>query len=321
MRIAVALLASVILTSGSTGASEVRVVRLEVEPAITLPGLPVSITIDAVGMKAGTSATWAGLHVRPEGGDPFFAGSSTAPFEVKIAPEDWFSISPTTRRLEYPIDSFLESPPWFADARLCRPGIYGLQIVIADDPGLTHVLAQSPEVKLVIDTPGGGDARVWREMRRVAEDWSTPYWRGRNGRQVAKLISEDFPNSTYAKYVVLLVPHSTYEEKERYWDECLKDGNATPIADWIRFEKAKLREQRARNEMGKGNTERDVNRAIALAGDARALYFELLESTRSDEVRRQVTRQMSDLRGEDYYLEYDRRLRAHRPSTPEGDAP
>jgi len=182
-----------------------------VEPAETLPGLPLSLRI---GMSNQGSTPivvpqWFALEVIPERGEPFMAVAQQ-PDEATFRATLYFggkrALSPAeSATLDVPAGAML--PYWqygFSELGCLEPGRYRLRL-IADDsftvdrPGprrLSGSLAgsvTSNETTLTVIAPRGVDAGAWRLARRRG-----PFW----GMAPFPELWQRYPSSAYAAYGV-----------------------------------------------------------------------------------------------------------------------
>jgi hypothetical protein len=182
-----------------------------VEPAETLPGLPLSLRI---GMSNQGSTPivvpqWFALEVIPERGEPFMAVAQD-PDEATYRATLYFgakrALAPAeSATLDIPAGAML--PYWqygFSELACLEPGRYRLRL-IADDsftvdrPGprrLSGSLAgsvTSNETTLTVIAPRGVDAGAWRLARRRG-----PFW----GMAPFPELWQRYPGSAYAAYGV-----------------------------------------------------------------------------------------------------------------------
>jgi len=160
----------VALTAASAAANPVRL-TFALEPAESLPGIPVTFRVAAV--NTGSVPASLPSHVRLE----MITGATTSIAFPGARGENDLVAFPLfgdvasialepgeERRLHY--FGAAGSPPWFCDERLQRPGVYRLRLradrelsdghwVPSPDPAISN------EVVLTITAPSGVDAEAW----------------------------------------------------------------------------------------------------------------------------------------------------------------
>jgi hypothetical protein len=240
------------LLAGNAAASSIQL-TLTLDPAETLPGLPVSFRIQAVNTSSSPARLprWAVLEVTPKNGQPFLTVAGI-PRSIQRAAElrdGGETMSPgETRRLDWWAGP--ESPPWWAGPFWLEPGVYSLRL-IADDrledygsdqyspEGLADPIV-STSAALTIAEPTGADFEVW-QIAKLKQSWD---WISSSANE----IWTRYPESTYAGYTL---PHSrddwgiTLAAIERLLSE--RTGGNKPhgaYLDWWRLEAIQIHDQK-----------------------------------------------------------------------------
>jgi hypothetical protein len=237
----VILILSLLLVAAAAGAQPLQV-ALEVSPATTLPGIPVSfrLTFTNGGAKAVAVPKQAFLLVTPSHGDRFLAlWDGTTPIAT-LAGDDAVGKNGSVVR-ELATDGTMLRPRWFVDGRLAQPGTYQLQMYVAN--GLTHdddaqtmmdrATAVSNRAVLTVAEPKGAEAAIWSAMLAVGEGrWDPTMLFRPAGRELAQRIVKEQPESPYAGWFAAMGTAPTAEEKAETLRSWLARHPNDPHAEW-----------------------------------------------------------------------------------------
>lgn len=216
--------------SGNAFASASVSLSVRLEPAETLPGVPVQIVYTLRNLTDHSIAVPAtiSLSVRSEGREPFFArwDDTHTVFVLPDADNPFVLKGGEERTFVNPMDSALAGPEWFADRRLLMPGQYSVTVVLGEernppvypreiplsgegnpsDRTMRFETVVSNEVQLTVEAPTGDEAIIWQRMMKLTgnKGWGTNDWM-RQGNPLADEIWRDFPRSKYAQFVAYCV--------------------------------------------------------------------------------------------------------------------
>ena len=281
MRMLIATLATLFLAA-AVSAQPVEV-RLEVIPAHTLPGIPVSVrvTFTASASKTAPLPPAAVLMATPEAGERFpalWGWQPIAPFE---GDETEVGKAPVVR--EFAADGSLGRPAWFFNRQFTRPGTYQLQLYAGDfrnaDQPYPEIIQQATAVSntvlLTVAEPKGADAAVWKALLEHAREpygWLAEDVRFRGGPELVQRLLREYPDSQYAGWLVTMGTAGTREDRteasealrawlEKHPDDPYFEWRMLRVADWEVFStlkhlfanrgKSKLHETKAREALGK----------------------------------------------------------------------
>jgi hypothetical protein len=238
------------LVAGTAAASSIHL-TFTLDPAETLPGLPVSFRVQAVNTSSSPARLprWAVLEVTPQKGRPFLTESGTRGgvlHAAELRDGGEMLSAGETRRLDWWAGP--QSPPWFTGRFWLEPGVYSLRL-IADDgleeyvsdqydaEGLDDPITSSAAV-LTIQQPEGVDAEVW-QMAKAKAHWNWIH-------NAAEEIWTRYPESTYAGYTL---PHSSEDSTlaaiERLISE--RTGGNRPhgaYLDWWRLQAIQIHDRK-----------------------------------------------------------------------------
>lgn len=246
-----ALAVVVILALATAAHGEWRAV-LWLEPRVTLPGIPVNISIRLrnvgklpaaaphqlllIGQAAGAAA-----HVAP-------CGSPVADLEAFVDRV----ISPGEEVVaSLPNDGTLLRSSCWGEPLLSEPGVYEYRAYLAksnlggdsadwigEAPARAEVTAGAT---LTILKPVGDDAAVWERMNTLAKPgWDAWLMLRASGRELGRAVLKEYPRSTYAGWFATTGVGETLEESSdalREWLETLPADSASElrwqrVVDW-----------------------------------------------------------------------------------------
>ena len=267
-------------------------VQLSIDPARTLPAIPVNfhVTVDNPDPKAQTLPNGGILIVTSATGDRWFA----RPIGNKLVEnltEFMLGVSTIAPRGHYifdiPVGFTVATPSWFTDRRLNVPGTYRLTFALSDvDPNklwginpnaLTDIApnsALSNEVVLTVDTPTGDDAAVWQllgardPLGARAGGWTPDF---------AKKVLIEHPKSTYSRYAVVEYPFDSIENRIKAIEAVLAAFPNDPFADTYQLKLADLEERL----YGKGWNHADASLMKLHGQRAVALYRTVIKNGHS----------------------------------------
>jgi hypothetical protein len=250
---------------------------LDLQPAVTLPGMPVSFRVtftNATGSPL-TIPTRAALLVRDEQGQSFLAVWDVTRTVVTVDEWSGQKISPR-QNSSYTLstEGLMDHPAWFRDSRLSRPGRFELQMFVADN--LSELLdieevrqraAISNVAVLTVQEPSGVDADVWRIMRALnGGRWGASLLYVRSGQDLAKRIITEYPSSSYVPWLASMGAAPTADERESILRDWLSRAPEDSNTNWRRLRLAEwqisLGDKYGRQKQELSNSYRTNARAI-----------------------------------------------------------
>jgi hypothetical protein len=228
-------------------------VRLDVTPAVTLPGIPVSlrltfsndapsrpvavptqVVLAARGAGERFAAHWEAHNVTPMNGVPREVGRTPVVFEFST-------------------DGSFGVPGWFFDDGLAAAGTYELQLYVGQFTDsmlpLAELIPQASAVsnvaKLTVAEPTGVDAEVWSALKRIAgteDDWLANDVL-REGNAAARDLLARYPDSSYAGWLASMGVHEDVETRAQILRDWLSKHPGDPqfenrmlrVAEWEVF--------------------------------------------------------------------------------------
>lgn len=222
------------------GAATSIEVSLSLDPDHTLPGIPVGLRFSVTNNSDSTIIipNFVLLQVTPKDGKTFLSQwghKDEDSFVGYYASEDSKLLkipAKQTNDFELPINPSLAQPECFYDYRLSFPGTYQMKLIL--DPDVDHSLLGhvyidsdakkkafslteqiiSNDVVLTVEEPRGEDALVWSRMleRTNGKGWSGNDWVS-YGFSMAKEIWQNHKSSSYAPYIVAMMPAVDWDER------------------------------------------------------------------------------------------------------------
>lgn len=189
-----------------TAAANPIQLTLTLEPAQALPGVPVTFRVTAVntGSEVATLVPEVRLQVTTEADKTFIAypqargEANTVLFPVPDGVASIELAAGEVRRLDFFAGP--NTPPWFCDERLQRPGTYRLRLradMVRSGSDVWDAVADpsvSNEAVLTITTPSGTDAEAWTLIRdtNLCMGWD----------EHAQTLWSQYPDSVYTSMAV-----------------------------------------------------------------------------------------------------------------------
>jgi hypothetical protein len=278
-----AALFSASLASGGTKVS----VRLVLDERSLLPGTPtgLSVTVNNPGEEELHLPPFVWLVATNDDGQTFTVRTSTMSHGTAGAavPEELRTVAPhASRELRFdPIIGMVGSP-WFMDQRLWTPGHYHLQVVLAPEvksdgsfePATALV---SDENALAVALPSVEDAAVWEWMRE--QKWDEQSW-GLRPWQLANFVNRNHPKSQYMLFAAIFLPRNG-EQPSSTLIELVKRFPDHSFAEQVKLLIVQYYEQAESTARHQSN----LYMAAAESDDARAIASELMQNSRSSNVR------------------------------------
>lgn len=279
------LLISTLGSSAAARAATSPVVRLEVVPARTLPGVPVNLLISVTnpGDQPVEIPNSARLHVTPPSGEPFVAvdDESSSPvdsFPLYGEPVPSVIVAPgETKSWALPVHPLLVEPLFFSDERLSWPGRYLLRLEVVTGSTPPFQTVTSNEAALLVIEPTGPDLIVWQRMLAMSDGrgWSARNWT-ESGAELAKFVMQTAPTSGYTPYVAHLEWGQTPAELRdgiTYAISLAPDG---PVADTLAGFLAGWHLEAGEEALTAG----DLEQALEMFAEARRRTIEINRTTK-----------------------------------------
>jgi len=307
-------------------AAERSSVILSLEPAVTLPSIPVAFmaTIDNPGDNPAVVSS-ATLRVTTAAGT--FDAKGVMYSTVSLPPTavtpcggpDCLTVTvPSHGRKQVYFDygPSLGENEFFHDERLSEPGTFQLQLILYyEDGDSLFTPAPSNTATLVVQQPSGVDAAVWAFLRQASptHHWTAIHWIY-YGDRAAEFIRRDFPTSRYVPYVAALghAP-SPATESLSVMDAALSQNPTPSLRDNLLATKAAYLDQLSRDAL---HSDRNLDVAMKFANESRAAYEILRRVAISDVRRQQASDALTKLLTEGIALEDLRQLAAADPPAP-----
>jgi hypothetical protein len=292
-----ALLCGVVLTYAHVvAAAEQPSVVLSLEPAVTLPSLPVAflVTIDNPSNDPIIVADAAKLRVTTAAGT--FDANGVAHSIVNLprpavtpcgGDAQCIAIPPHGRKQVYfDYGPTLGENEFFHDDRLSEPGTFQLQLVlyVDNDDSLSEV--PSNTVSLLVQQPSGADAAVWALLRQGSPThrWAAIHWIV-GGNAAAEKIRREFPTSRYVPYVAALGHAASPSASVSFIDAALSQNPTPSLRDNLLLTKASFLNQISRDAL---YADRNLDVAMQLASEARTAYETVRKVAISDVSRQEA---------------------------------
>ena len=310
------LCAFALLVVASASANPVRL-TLAVEPAQSLPGIPVTFRVTAINTSTSSVPVSLPSYVRLE----MTSGAVTsivypgARGERDLVPFPLFggaAVIELEPGEERSLDYFAApgSPPWFCDERLQRPGTYRLRLradrelsegswVPSLDPSISN------EVLLTINAPSGTDAEVWTLIGggNVCLGWD---------RHAATLWSQ-FPDSIYTSMTVRPSPRRDRAAELASLEATLAKNPPTGFADALKQSIA----HRHISLMERAIINGDVHSAFEHSEMAREMFEDLASKDTEAEIKAAAQRSLRiDVMTLPELQDYEARVRLVAPPRP-----
>jgi tetratricopeptide (TPR) repeat protein len=202
----IVLLFTVAAFPGGAAADPIQL-RFSVEPAETLPGVPVTFRVTA--FNSGTAPArlreFVSLHLRPAAGGQWtsleFAGGGEEPLptprELRDPDSGYIEMAPGEER-RFDFIAGRATPSWFLHPLLEQPGSYRLRLVTHGSDPRTPIYSQ--EATITIRTPTGVDAEAWQLLRVPRRSINSML------RERGTEICSRFPTSVYARMLACSEP-------------------------------------------------------------------------------------------------------------------
>jgi hypothetical protein len=268
---------------------------LRLDPATTLPGLPVGFLITlpddvlAKAVEQDVNELPARLHVTAADGKTFEAA-----FDDEANFNGWISLFMRSQpahgivQIQELVDPPL-GPGWFADLRFQQPGTYRLRFeFLTTELGMSEDL-RSSEATLVVREPQGVDAAAWTWLRAQAErkgGWKRISWVD-GGVDLIRQLTDRYPTSEYARYGVGMLTRNE-RDQEGWLEKAIQLSEGTWLADLYRIN---LEGRRARRDPSCGErpfafpSSEQTNCMMRVNADVREHLRLIGEKTTSPSVR------------------------------------
>jgi hypothetical protein len=295
---------AIVSISAAAAADQPPHVSLRLLPAMTLPGLPVGflITIDNPYPHPAVIVDGVRLKVTNAAGtfDAVRVGNKT----TATLPADQMEKCNSMHCLTVPPNGqrqlYIRFGPWlvenefFADRRLSIPGIYGLEVTLSveGDSGFTEV--RSDTQTLVIQQPAGVDLAVWNFLQQTSggKGWIPSDWL-ESDDSVLRNVRVMYPSSTYAAWLGTVSPTSdSITVKLQQIDAALAANPPATVRDELLLAKGGLLQASSNSA---AFSERDVDKAVTLADQARIVFASLRDTGQTAYVVKLATAALSHL--------------------------
>lgn len=215
-------------------------VNLRLDPAATLPGLPVAflVTLPVEVVELGMNEVGAVLHVTPPSGETFQAYFDYDAAQDSVDHQTTVQGSINLHLQSLPSHGMIEiqqaidppwGPAWFADHRLHKPGSYRLRLqILATELDMPEDLWSS-EATLEVRKPEGADAEAWAWL--LANGWKREKWSEDYGRHLV----EKFPTTEYARYGVGMLARQHGDAAIPWMQKAIELSEGTWLADYYRI--------------------------------------------------------------------------------------
>lgn len=273
-------------------------VTFELQPAVTLPGIPVSFHFTFVNSTNSPQPVPKRmlLIVHDHDGNTFAAICCSGVTTMSVQ-SDWTDdvVSPHQNAVR---DIFtggqMRRPAWFADGRLSQPGTYQLEAWFLTGT-LHHGVDSLPELSeirqqsiisnlavLTVQEPHGVDAEVWQRMLGFCKGTWSPTCLGpfSGSEPLIQQILSKYPQSTYAGWFATMSSAPAAEERSAILRGWLTQAKPDDYTDWRRLA---LAEDELAIMHTYGNIKPDASKLHADV--ARVILGDLARTTKIDAVR------------------------------------
>lgn len=276
-------------------------VTLTLLPATTLPGLPVGFLLNFSSPSDQVQTVSNAIELNVSGPAGTFKAVGLGRQSVIGLPSSQLDDCPLTMRcLKIPakgerqiyvrFGSMLVENAFFADRRLSAPGRYDLRatLTLAASPTGPFTTFDSDTQTLTIQQPVGIDLSVWNYLQQTSkgQGWSEEDWINFGG-SVAPEIRAKYPTSRYAAWVAGIgtLPDTPPAVKLANLDTALAMEIPAALRDELLLEKGGILEGLSHSALF---AERDADKAVALADQARSVFIELRKNALSNYARTQA---------------------------------
>jgi hypothetical protein len=307
---------ALLMAIGFAASASTIKLSLTLEPAKTLPAIPVTFRIEA--MNSGSARVafpcCLVLQVTPENGEAFVtvAGpprSEQRVVQLSFTDADRVWLGPGERKR---LDMWAgpESPPWYAGRFWLEPGQYRLQLIADDgfrkslltdkaltlnEPFLIDPVA-SNATPLTIEMPKGADAEVWG-LIKADGSWMWP-------DHLADKIWQLYPNSDYAAYAVRVDASRDPARQIQYYASALAKKPRGAFPDYYRLSIAQHH-----LDLMELAVDTDIPGAFRESEAARGLLEEILDDDTDSAAKVEAREVLKRVKTMQQIVEYNARIR------------
>lgn len=294
----------------ATGRADVRV-SASLDRTESLPGLPVGFEFEIVNPGAKTLEIQNSPQLEVNDGDLVFSpawGLTRGEAGRFPGESDVIEVAPfEVKKLRMPVSVSLDSPDWFFDSRIMKPGKYTLRLFVPtrERGSEEWTSTRSNDMTLVVQNPQGRDADVWNVMQEIAgsSGWSSRHWIA-YGFGLARRIWNEYRDSSYTPHVVLIVPSESDAEKLSWVMSVMKSVHDPLLSTRLKFGAAELSLALSRRAI---YVDKNVEQASSHVEAARRLLNEVVRDDRVDpDIRNTATQKISDLPSREGLMELRR---------------
>ena len=274
-------------------------------PATTLPALPVSflVTITNSSATAQRVAEFAALDVSTNTGY-FRAVGLRGDSSIHLPSEQLercnggycLTIPPNGQRQLYlHFGPLLAGNEFFVDRRLSKPGRYALELTLYLISGDALIPIRTDVQTLLIQEPSGVDLEAWHFLQGLGDGttWSATDWIF-NGEKIAPKLRETYPASSYVPWVAAIgsIPRASPATEISQLDSALALNVPAALRDELLFAKGGLLSGLSHSALF---AERDADKALALADQARVPLAQLQQVAVTEYSRNAATAEIAKL--------------------------
>jgi hypothetical protein len=316
----IAMLSIALLTALTAGAGPLSI-KVQVDPAMALPGIPVHLVLaventSGVGQKLPELFT---LEATPESGQAFLP-NALPEFPVQTFPKEYhdaLTIGPgQTRVYDLPLASELTARV-VGDPRLWEPGSYGLRVYFHDElrnediarfglhgllgaGRISTPLLASAGATLRIERPSGIDAEIWNAIVKKTVGRGLAISTEEDSDAVARELWARSQESAYGPYLVYYIRKVTAEKRKEIWAKVIERDPSHPIAQTIRIASARRMALEAKWSIEKGA---DLAPLLARTEQARRALKTLASEVTSDLLRIAVQSALTEIKSREELIE------------------
>jgi hypothetical protein len=184
---------------------------------------------------------------------------------------------------------------FFADRRLSFPGRYDLQVtlLVLNLPGPEMTEISTDTQTLTIQQPTGSDLAVWNYLQQTSggKGWSQENWLY-SGEGIANQIRAEYPSSGYVAWVGTIGPVSSLATELARLDGPLAANPPSALRDELLLAKGGVLQGWSDHAV---LSERDADKAVSLADQARVVFNQLVDVALTDYTRSLATNAISHL--------------------------
>jgi len=286
-RMILTLVTLAIVTASASAADPPPHVSLKLLPATTLPGLPVGFLLTITNPYSHPAVIVDGVRLKVTNPAGTFEALNPGNKTTASLPADQMEKCNGMHCVTVPANGqrqlYIRFGPWlvenefFSDRRLSSPGRYDLEVTLSveDDSGFREV--HSDTQTLTVQQPAGADLAVWNVLQQASggRGWTPSDWL-ESSDTVIRQIRDSYASSTYAAWLGAVSPvGDSAAVKLQRIDAALAANPPAAVRDELLLAKGGLLQASSNSA---AFSERDVDKAVTLADQARTVFVSLRDT-------------------------------------------